>query len=324
MYCSEETLDDLLNDVLLELIELPCEITASRGTFSEVFGVLLKLTNPRARISRTETKGKPFSALGELLWYLSKDNRLDFITHYLKRYEKDSEDGETIWGGYGPRIFNLHNKYDQLQCVIDLLRRNPSTRRAVIQIFDASDIAAEHREIPCTCTIQFAIRNNELNMFTSMRSNDAFIGLPHDIFAFTMLQELLARTLNVDLGTYSHSVASLHLYAKDRKQAIEYLNEGFQSTKINMPEMPMGDPWNAIKTVLQAEVEIRNSKFVDADKLGLEQYWTNLIYLLQIHFHLDKGQLEEVEKLKKKINYPMYDTYIEKRLNKKVEAEKAK
>ena len=324
MFYTAETLDDLLYDVLKDLIDLPFDITASRGTSSEVFGVLLKLTNPRARISRTETKGKPFSALGELLWYLSKDNRLDFIQYYLPKYEDDSEDKETIRGGYGPRIFNMHDKYDQLQCMIDLLKTSPNTRRAVIQIFDATDTEKKYKEIPCTCTMQFAIRNNKLNMYVSMRSNDAFIGLPHDVFAFTMLQEIIARTLNIELGTYNHSVGSLHLYEKNKKQALEYLSEGFQSTKITMPEMPIGDPWKDVEVVKQAEFDIRNSKNVDAPNLGLEPYWTNLIYLLLIHSSFKKNEIKEVEELQKKINYPMYNTYIDNRLKRNIEAEKSK
>ena len=324
MFYSAETLDDLLNDVLKELIELPFDVTASRGTSSEVFGVLLKLTNPRARISRTETKGKPFSALGELLWYLSKNNNLDFIEYYIPKYKEDSEDGKTIHGGYGPRIFNMHEKFDQLNCVIELLKNRPNTRRAIIQIIDAKDIEKKYKEIPCTCTIQFAIRNNKLNMYTSMRSNDAFIGLPHDVFAFTMLQEIVARTLNVELGTYNHSVASLHLYDKNKKQAMEYLSEGFQSTKITMPEMPVGDPWKSIETLMKAEIDIRSSEKVNVPDLTIEPYWANLIYLLQIHSGFKRNEIGEIVELQKKISSPMYDTYIENRLKKNIETEKVK
>ena len=178
----------------------PFDISTSRGKTSEIIGALLLLKNPLARISRTETKGTPFSALGELIWYLSKTNNLDFISYYIPKYIEESEDGKTIYGGYGPRLFNFHDKFNQVEIVIDLLRRKPSTRRAVIQLFDAEDIVEKRIEIPCTCTLQFMIRNNKLHMFTSMRSNDAFLGLPHDIFTFTLFQEIIARTLNVELG----------------------------------------------------------------------------------------------------------------------------
>ena len=33
-----------------------------------------------------------------------------------------------------------------------------------------------------------------------MRSNDVFMGFPHDVFAFTMIQEILANDLGVKLG----------------------------------------------------------------------------------------------------------------------------
>src|SRR5918997_3528205 len=47
-----------------------------------------------------------FSALGEFLWYLIKDNQLDFILPYISAYADDSDDGLTVHGGYGPRIFD--------------------------------------------------------------------------------------------------------------------------------------------------------------------------------------------------------------------------
>jgi thymidylate synthase len=50
------------------------------GAF-EIAGVLLEISNPRARLSRTETRGRIFSALGELLWYLSGSNEVDFIAY---------------------------------------------------------------------------------------------------------------------------------------------------------------------------------------------------------------------------------------------------
>jgi thymidylate synthase len=84
--------------------------------------------------------------------------------------------------------------------VIELLGNRPTSRRAVIQIFNAEDIAAIHREIPCTTTLQFFVRNERLDMVTTMRSNDAYLGLPHDVFCFTMLQEIIARSLGREIG----------------------------------------------------------------------------------------------------------------------------
>ena len=68
-------------------------MTSSKGDHREVTGVLLELTNPRARLSRTETRGKLFSALGELCWYLAGSNDVDFISYYIPFYKTLSEGG---------------------------------------------------------------------------------------------------------------------------------------------------------------------------------------------------------------------------------------
>lgn len=277
-----DTLDDLLMKVYKHFIKRKNTVSATRGKFFEEIGVLLVLTNPRARVSRSESKGTIFSCLGELFWYLARTNRLNFIKYYIKEYSEDSDDGKSIYGAYGPRLFKMRGKYNQIENVIKLLKDKSSTRRAVIQLFDARDLAAPHKEIPCTCTLQFFIRDQRLHMYTNMRSNDVFKGLHHDIFAFTMLQEIFARTLGIELGEYKHSIGSLHLYDKDKKRAAEFIKEGHQST-IQMPSMPEGDPWPSIDKLLKVEKGIRTNRALPEYGSELEEYWLDWIRLLQAY-----------------------------------------
>src|SRR5438309_7371264 len=107
MHFSEDTIDDLLRTAFRALIKSKNKLKASRGSMTELTGVLLQLTNPRARLSRTETKGRLFSCLGELFWYLAKTDELEFIRYYLSHYAKESDDGETVYGAYGPRLFSI-------------------------------------------------------------------------------------------------------------------------------------------------------------------------------------------------------------------------
>jgi thymidylate synthase len=104
MFITADTLDDLLRRVLKQIIEDGSPVEASRGPNKELTGVLLKLTNPLARLSHTETKGKVFSSLGELAWYLAVSDDADFITYYLPVYATDTEIDGTIHGAYGPRM----------------------------------------------------------------------------------------------------------------------------------------------------------------------------------------------------------------------------
>jgi thymidylate synthase len=315
MFISAPTLDDLLHKVFQKLLKQGISIASNQGSSKELIGVMLKLQNPLARLSRTESKGKVFSGLGELFWYLSGTNDLAFISYYLDQYKKATDDGKTIFGGYGPRLF-FNRRIDQVSNVLHLLAKPGDTRRAVIQLFNAEDLVEHHKDIPCTCTLQFLRRGGQLHMVTYMRSNDAFIGLPHDIFAFTMLQEMLARKLGIEIGTYSHAVGSLHLYDRNEVQARTYLEEGWPSTSFHlpMPSMPLGDPWLHIAELSKAEGAIRRGNEFDLKQCKLPAYWKDVIRLLKI-FRLGKSKLKsEVQKIsgiKKSMSSEVYDIYID-------------
>jgi thymidylate synthase len=312
MYIKEQTLDDLLHRVISKLQSSKNRIKASRGEATELTGVLLQLANPRSRLSRTEQKQHVFSSLGELLWYLSGSNGLEFITYYVKRYIQESDDGLTVHGGYGPRLLAMDGRHNQISNVIELLRTRPSSRRAVIQLFDAGDIAAPYKEIPCTCTLQFMVRGGRLQMLTYMRSNDAFIGLPHDVFAFTMLQEIIARSIGTEVGPYKHAVGSLHLYEDDKERAEAYIQEGFQS-HIAMPPMPSGDPWRSIAVLREAEFQIRCGAHLNAEKLAVSPYWRDLIRLLQIYRHFQDGDGNKIARVNKTMSSDVFGPYIEQK-----------
>lgn len=336
MYISAQTIDDLLHSVLGQLLEREPNIHSSRskgvnstnglGPSSEIIGALLNLKDPRQRLSRDETKGTIFSALGELLWYLSRSNDLGFISYYIKKYNNETEDGKTIFGGYGPRLFDLRG-INQIDNILSLLKEKPTSRKAVIQLFNAEDLIGKHPEIPCTCTLQFLLRDNQLHMFTTMRSNDAFVGLPHDIFAFTMIQEIIARSLDVEIGEYNHAVGSLHLYEKDRDGAKEYRNVGFHSTKFPMSKMPMGNPWEKIKLLLDIEDDLRNGKEIKLAILEqLNPYWVDLVYILYAFSLSKKGKtstnindiksyIDQLEIINSQVKDKSYAIYIDKRIS---------
>lgn len=282
MFIKGDTVDDLLKKTFKEILENGTEVEPTKGRTKELSGVLLKLTNPLGRLSRTEGKGKIFSCLGELLWYLSGSNQLNQIQYYIQDYHKYSDDGKTIFGAYGPKLFGADG---QLPAVINLLKERSSTRKAVVQLFSSSDIKASHNDIPCTCTLQFLVREGKLNLYTSMRSNDAFKGLPHDIFAFTMLQELAACKLGLPMGEYGHYVTSLHLYMVDVERVERFQNEGWQE-KVYMPSMPAGDQTSNVLKLLKHERELRNLNKIVTGKHS-DGYWRDLSILLEV-FNLVK------------------------------------
>ena len=320
MYLSAETLDDLLLKLYKHLLRKrgSSDITPTKGPATEISGALLQIKNPRARLSRTEKKGTLFSCLGEFLWYLAGSDKVDFIKYYIHTYDGYSDDGKTVYGAYGPRLFKLNGVINQVQNVIDTLKANAASRRAVIQLFRGEDLSdnleMRREDLPCTCTLQFSVRNNQLHAMVMMRSNDAYLGLPHDVFAFTMLQELIARSLGVEVGPYKHAVGSLHFYTEDTQEIRDYLDEGIQE-RIPMPPMPYGDPWPAVQMLLKAERAIRRGR---AHSYGnLDPYWCDLVRLLEVYRYSrnDKrgAQPGKIRTLKKQMSSHVYDTHIQKR-----------
>lgn len=308
MHLKGQTLDDLLRRILVHLLAKSSHrVTSTRGVNLERTGVLLTLTNPRARLSRTFRRSQIFSCLGELTWYLAQSDSLPFIRYYIRAYDNESDDRKIVPAAYGPRLFSYRG-INQLARVTDLLRDHRSSRRAVVQIIDITDLSTRH--IPCTCTLQFFVRGNRLSMMTSMRSNDAYLGLPHDIFAFTMIQEMIARELGVELGWYKHAVGSMHLYENKVSHAQAYVNDGLHQTEA-MPPMPLGSQAEQIKELIRIESRIRRKKRVDLERTSLSDYWLDLARLLRIYrFFLDKdtrGMQRQMDKLSTKY----YDQYVE-------------
>lgn len=117
--------------------------------------------------------------------------------------------GESMWKyTYHQRIAN------QLDFVIDELRRNPASTRAVIDIRDNKiDMQSDHPA--CLQHMQFTIRDEKLNLTALMRSNDAPEATFMNAFAFICLQDNVAKKLHIKTGSYTHIANSFHAYQKD-------------------------------------------------------------------------------------------------------------
>ncbi|CAO3428592.1 hypothetical protein [Azospirillum argentinense] len=286
---------------------------SGKGPAREFTGALIEISDPTARFSRTEGRGGLISFLGETLWYLSGSDRLSFIEYYIPKYRTfidASPKAVKAPGAYGPRLFRGGEK-SQMATLLESLKKKlgkSDTRQAVAQIFDRSDLKPTNGDVPCTTTLQFLPRRGKLNLITTMRSNDVYRGFPGDVFAFTFIQELAARSLGLELGTYRHFVGSLHLYDKDESKARDYLNEGFQ-TPVSMPPMPTGDPWTSVSWLLEAEEAIRIG-LPEPQVTEISPYWLDLARLLRIRRLVKERDLRQLVQLKNDMANPEYKAFI--------------
>ena len=310
MNVRASSLDDLLNVVFTRLLARGRSTVSSKGSALEMSGVVLELANPRARLSKTESRALLFSWLGELSWYLSGSDSLQYIRYYLKKYPEDAPGVETVRSAYGPRLRKPGK--DQLAWIVQLLTAKPQSRRAVIPIYGIQDTETQLPEVPCTCTLQFLLRQSRLEMITHMRSNDAFVGLPGDIFAFTMIQELVATALNASLGKYKHMVGSLHLYQCDRQKAERYLQEGWHLQEA-MPAMPIGSQFPNLEKVLGIERSLREQSTATGDA-SLPEYWQDIVRLLKIFHEYKVGRsTRRMNTLRREMRSNVFRPFIEKK-----------
>ncbi|HCD53579.1 MAG TPA: thymidylate synthase [Balneolaceae bacterium] len=320
---SSDTIDDLLNSVYRIIQEKGSEVPASRGKkqiIKEIIDAKLILTNPRARLSISESRSTPFSAFGEFLWYLSGSGGLDFIEYYIPEYRKHvtSKDKLTADDSYGPRFKGITEHQNQFKNVIELLKRRRDSKKAVIQIYDKIDLVDHLKDnvsTPCTLSFQFLVREEKLIMITNMRSNDIVYGLPHDIFAFTMIQELVARELGYKLGDYVHNVGSLHYYAEDKfeKNLSDYLDEGYQAPEdCIMPRMTK-DPIAKFNELLLVEEGLRKGFDIDIKELKLDDYWQDIAILLKCHYLIKNKMIDRFLDEKEKFVNKIYMDYTDKR-----------
>ncbi|MFG3301510.1 thymidylate synthase [Micromonospora chersina] len=231
---------------------------------TEVVGAHLCLTNPRRRLVAVPPARviNPAFAVAEALWILSGSDDpwiFDFNDN-LRRYADDG----VLQGAYGPRIRRWGGSVDQLAAVVRKLSSDRDSRQAVIQIYDPSRDHLGYRDVPCTLGYRFFIRQGRLVMHTSMRSQDLWLGFPYDIFATTLVQELIAGWLGVEVGEYHHHIDSLHLYAENAPAAAECLHHQPEVTEMQ----PISVAWTSLDAVLtqfiSGESSLRDGSSWDA------------------------------------------------------------
>lgn len=185
---------------------------------TEINNMMFTITNPKNSIAQIRTHSKYgvslSYALGELVWYLSGDNSVDFIGKFGSLWKRISDDGVTNNSAYG-YIIERKWGFNQLDLMQKILSDDPDSRRAVININTPHYDVVETNDEPCTVSLQFFLRDGELNMTTVMRSNDIWFGTPYDVIYFTTLQQILAARLGVKLGHYTHFAGSLHVYDRN-------------------------------------------------------------------------------------------------------------
>ncbi|MFC9702359.1 thymidylate synthase [Streptomyces sp. NPDC056943] len=303
------------------LIDEPAYRNAPRGHASrEQLGVRFRLARADQRVPFVPARRLNIVFnFAEALWYLAGRDDLDFIAYYAPSIRNYSADGSRLTGtAYGRALFGAaEGRPDQWPSVVETLREDPDSKRAVIQIFRGEELQVPgNPDVSCTLGLQFLLREGALHGVGFMRANDVYRGMTSDVFSFTFLQEMLARELGVPVGSYVHQVGSLHLYDPDHARALEVLADpaAHEPPPWRFPAMPEGDNWPYVREVLVLEEQLRlgrHSLTADPGSYGLPPYWTQVLTLFEIHRrirhreHVSEEQLAFLD--------PLYRRLVEER-----------
>lgn len=291
--------------VLREINEEYDYVNKPRGNLSrEKLGVSFVVRHPVQRhvLSPARRTNIVFN-FAEALWYLSGSVLAEPIAYYAPSIRKYSADGVTLPGtAYGPRIMSVDETgTTQWANVVTELRRDPDSKRAVLQIFQDNEIGVPGSiDVACTLALQFLLREGRLETIGYMRANDAYRGLVSDYFSFTFLQEVMARELGVEVGAYRHHVGSMHVYQDDWGRTEEVLGEAAETDPPPIdpfPAMPQGDNWPYIRQVLDLEQALRRNEATLTSLrpvlAGLPDYWMQVLSLFEVQRQLSfEGRLD--------------------------------
>lgn len=210
---------------------------AKQRPFRELRGCSFVIENPDDRIIISEARRLNLSfLLANFLWTISGSKRLGMITRYNRRGFCFSDDGVTLASAFGAKLFGpTHAQFD---LVAELLRIDPTTRRAVIDLFDTDALKNRSRDISCALAMQFLLRQGKLDCVVYMRSQSAAMVMPYDIFLFTMLHAAMASRIGCPLGQYTHVSSSLHFYEDELAVIESVLKERSKKLHRPMPAMP--------------------------------------------------------------------------------------
>lgn len=198
---------------------------APRGNSKELNNYMFTVDDIDDNVITLKTRDISLTYLAaELLWYWQSRNDVDFIGKFAKLWKRISDDGITNNSAYGYILQEKHG-FNQIETIINLLKVDPTSRRAVLNINVPNPNVATTKDEMCTIALNFFIRDGKLHCTGIMRSNDIIFGLTYDITYFTQLQKYIASRLGIPTGSYTHFTTSMHCYDRDYEK-VKSIAEG--------------------------------------------------------------------------------------------------
>ena len=221
-------------------------VKSRAGNVKKAFGYQMRFNLEDGFPAVTTKKLAWKAVVSELLWFLEGSNDERRLAEILyDDIRENLEDKKTIWtqnaeadywkdkskfiGDVG-KIYGVQwrnfNGVDQIQELIEGLKKNPNSRRHILTAWNPSDIN-EMSLPPCHAFSQFFVSNNKLSCQLYQRSCDMFLGVPFNIASYSLLIHIIAEECKLGVGEFVHSLGDFHIY-----------EEHFDQVKIQLTREP--------------------------------------------------------------------------------------
>lgn len=163
------------------------------------------------------------SIIHELLWFIAGETNIDYLRkNAVTIWDEWADEGGELGPVYGKQWRSWAKPdggtVDQIQWVINEIKRNPDSRRLVVSAWNPADLDKMALP-PCHCLFQFYVAEGKLSCQLYQRSADIFLGVPFNIASYALLTAMMAQICGLKPGDFVHSFGDAHLYSNHVEQA---------------------------------------------------------------------------------------------------------
>lgn len=192
------------------------------GTRS-VFGHQMRFDLSRGFPLVTTKKLHLRSIIHELLWFIAGETNIDYLRkNAVTIWDEWADEGGELGPVYGKQWRSWAKPdggtVDQIQWVINEIKRNPESRRLVVSAWNPADLDKMALP-PCHCLFQFYVADGKLSCQLYQRSADIFLGVPFNIASYALLTAMMAQVTGLKPGDFVHTFGDAHLYSNHVEQA---------------------------------------------------------------------------------------------------------
>ncbi|MDI9358340.1 MAG: thymidylate synthase [Phycisphaerales bacterium] len=198
------------------------------------------------------------SIVYELLWFLKGETNIQYLrdqkVSIWDEWANEHGDLGPIYGKQWRSWEDKHGKKtDQISDVINQIKKNPDSRRLLVNAWNVGDID-QMAIAPCHALFQFYVCDHKLSCQLYQRSADAFLGVPFNIASYALLTAMIAQVCSLEVGEFIHSFGDLHLY----KNHIDLAKMQLTRAPLKMPILKLNNDIKDIFAFTYDDIQIIN------------------------------------------------------------------